>query len=383
MKTHTPPNQRLLAAVATMGTILFFSVCALAQITGICSNCHTMHNSQDGLVMANYGGETGPNDFLTRGSCLGCHAQGGPNRVVTIGPDRIPQVFHTDALDLAGGNFAYITGAKGGGASDAKGHNIIGLTNQDAMLYAPPGGIKQSFHDDGFIVNAANLGCAGTNGCHGYRLTSLGSGIAGLKGSHHQNVDGRCDTAVDPWDSYRFVIGLKGLEDPNWENSSPTAHNEYFGRTTPIQLGCSGGSEVSCHGSNSVRPPDGTISQFCATCHGNFHTLQTARSDGVGTVAVSPFIRHPTDLALKTSGEYAAYTTYSVEAPVARTGAVPTTPSATVTPGSDAVMCLSCHAAHATDYPDMLRWDYTKMVAHNAGTAAGTGCFVCHTTKDD
>ncbi|MCG2708765.1 MAG: hypothetical protein L6246_00355, partial [Thermodesulfovibrionales bacterium] len=74
--------------------------------------------------MATYGGGTGPNSCLTRGTCFGCHGM-GPTKTVTIGGSVIPQVYHTDASgDLAGGNFAYILGAKGSGASDAKGHNI-------------------------------------------------------------------------------------------------------------------------------------------------------------------------------------------------------------------------------------------------------------------
>ncbi len=77
--------------------------------------------------MADYGATgqpwkgTGPYPALTRGSCLGCHGMGGSNKIVTIGSSEIPQVYHTDTEDLAGGNFAYILGAKGSGAADSKG----------------------------------------------------------------------------------------------------------------------------------------------------------------------------------------------------------------------------------------------------------------------
>ncbi|MBW1795261.1 MAG: cytochrome c3 family protein [Deltaproteobacteria bacterium] len=91
------------------------------------------------------------------------------------------------------------------------------------------------------------------------------------------------------------------------------------------------------------------------------------------------WIRHPSDKVLPSSGEYASYTTYSVEAPVGRT-TVPDAMGNTVTPGTDVVTCLSCHVAHASDYPDLLRWDYSTM---NAGGGENTsGCFVCHTEKD-
>jgi len=80
-----------------------------------------MHNSQGGTEMATYGGETGPNSFLTRGSCIGCHAQGTGNKIENIGGSEIPQVYHTDSSDLAGGNFGYIDGKKGA-ASNSHGH---------------------------------------------------------------------------------------------------------------------------------------------------------------------------------------------------------------------------------------------------------------------
>ncbi len=364
---------------------------AEAVITGVCSSCHTMHNSQNGAPMT-FDLSSNPVEGLTRGDCLGCHAQNSAQARLNLGADLLPQVMHTASTDLAGGNFAYITGDKGSGASDTKGHNIAALTGEDSILSAPPGGIVQSFHDSGGNVNTSNLSCSGANGCHGVRLSGgrNDSPLNGITGAHHKNVDGQLDTADSMGTSYRFLFGVKGLESSDWEhNATASSHNEYFALSTPGRLGCGRGA-TSCHigpvGDNVV-PPDGTMSQFCATCHGNFHTLETGDSEGIGEEATSPFIRHPTDLTLPASGEYAFYNPnngnlYSLEAPVARTGGVPETSSETVTPGSDAVMCLSCHRAHATDYPDMLRWDYDQMIAGGGGND-GTGCFVCHTAKDD
>ena len=361
-------------------TIIVLLLCSPAQarINGLCADCHTMHNSQGDSPMTFDNSET-PNNNLTRGTCLGCHAQGGATAVVDLGTSAVPQVMHTGATDLAGGNFAYITGLKGSGAADNKGHNIEGLTGTDAVLYGPPGGIKAFAHDNGTTVNTDNLTCAGTNGCHGYRLAAT-SYPHGISGAHHKNVDGAMNEATEPGNSYRFLMGVKGYESNDWqENPSAGNHNEYYGLTEPITLGC---SATSCHSSDGrgIMPPDGTMSQFCASCHGNFHTLADT-PNGIGVDASSPFIRHPTDLALPTTGEYADYTVYRLDAPVART-TVFSASNSTVTPGSDAVMCLSCHLSHASDYPSMLRWDYSQMIANNAGTATGTGCFGCHTTKD-
>jgi len=354
-----------------------------SKLRGDCSNCHTMYNSQDNKPM-NFGDSATPNTRLTKGTCYGCHAQGGSSPTVYIGPNIVPQVMHESATDLAGGNFGYITGLVGSGAADNKGHNISDLTGTDSVLYAPPGGIKESGYDE-LWVNTDNLRCAGNNGCHGYR--HYGGGDAGvyygkgITGAHHKNENGQLDDATTPANSYRFLMAVKGLESSDWQESPTIAnHNEYYGRSTPIQMGC---DAVNCHkGSGGlVQPPNGTISQFCATCHGNFHTLAEGDSDGIGTIASAPFIRHPTDLSLPSTGEYTAYTIYRLDAPVARL-TVPAVASSVVSPGSDVVMCLSCHVAHASNYPDMLRWDYDTIIAGNAGAAAGTGCFACHSTKD-
>ena len=76
---------------------------------------------------------------------------------------------------------------------------------------------------------------------------------------------------------------------------------------------------------------------------------------------------------------HAAYTSYNPVVPVARPSL--TAVSSTVTPGTDMVMCLSCHVPHGSPNDDLLRWDYNGMVAGGGGDD-GTGCFVCHTEKD-
>ncbi|RMF99846.1 MAG: hypothetical protein D6726_12305, partial [Nitrospirae bacterium] len=132
------------------------------------------------------------------------------------------------------------------------------------------------------------------------------------------------------------------------------------------------GECANCHSGFTidVKPASHTISGFCATCHGVFHSLS-----GIGGDTAPPFRRHPTDIVLPNTGEFTNYTTYNLDAPVART-TVPSNSSSTVTPGTDVVMCLSCHKAHATDYDDMLRWDYSAITTGGSG-----GCLICHTGK--
>jgi len=366
-----------------LALILLVPVFLSAGITGECSNCHTMHNSQGGAEMATYGSgqvwsDTTPQPALLRGTCLGCHGQGGTDMIKTINGSPIPQVYHTGATDLASGNFNHIVKVGGG---DDRGHNVIALSNVDGVLDGPPGYINQSFHD--VAVTDSNLTCAGENGCHGTnRYQGLGSGIPAIKGAHHGNVDGKCDAPTTVAKSYRFLYGVKGLENTTdkWQNLTAGSHNEYYGASTPALLGC-GGGETSCHAgpSGSAMPPNNTISEFCGTCHGNFHTLTTGSSSGIGSSASSPFQRHPTDIVIKNTGEYsAAGRVFNPNAPVGRTTVYDAVSSAATT--SDVVTCLSCHAAHASNYADMLKWDYSTM---NAGGGSNTnGCFACHTEKD-
>ncbi|MEW6218144.1 MAG: cytochrome c3 family protein [Thermodesulfobacteriota bacterium] len=402
--TYRRSLARPLVGVLVLGGVLAVAGSTGAQVTGRCSNCHTMHNSQDASPMTLNESAT-PNPMLTRGDCMGCHASGTNQKMWNIdGVTFIPQVFHTDASgDLAGGNFAYINDTKAGGIGDGdnRGHNVIDIfgPGSDDNLSVVPGGILQYYHDQN--VTDLTLTCAGENGCHGERVWNSGvTGLAALKGAHHGNTDGACNPPLDNptvGDSYRFLLGVKGYENQTsgqkWQNVSASSHNEYFGQAVPNVMHCSGGTG-SCHfPGGPIRPRNQTISGFCGTCHGNFHTLKPPTSDGsessdgqsmgIGPAVTSPFRRHPTDIVINRLGagsEYSQYTTYNVNAPVGRT-TVLSAPSAVVTPASDTVTCLSCHMVHASPYPDMLRWNYDALQAHSGSNT--NGCFICHTTKDD
>jgi predicted CXXCH cytochrome family protein len=301
----------------------------------------------------------------------------------------MPQVYHTDNRgDLAGGNFAYISGAKltVGPASSRKGHDVVDLfpAGDDTLLY-PPG----FNHEEVPIYFRGRLTCAGTGGCHGIRNQLMPGptgeliprvGMMAVRGAHHANQDGRLLVADTVANSYRFLMGVRGLENPypqeRWQNSSALMHNEYYG--APYRPG----DELHCfnchYGSNQATPysyivtPRNSMSGFCISCHSNFHARPQP-----GLLA---FFRHPSDFVLPAKGEYAEYLTYELTAPVARRW-VPETTSELVRPGEDLVMCHSCHMAHASPYDGMLRFDSTKMMAGYAGHAERTGCFACHTSK--
>ncbi|MBU0680886.1 MAG: hypothetical protein KKD73_05625 [Proteobacteria bacterium] len=312
---------------------------AQAKVSGPCSNCHTMHNSQDGVTVVTSGTGT----TLLIADCVGCHSS-STNQTIVNGT---PIVFNTipPVNPLAGGNFHWV--AQGGAANDVYGHNVWGIADEDNNIPASagaPGGTNgngckkchQSLAlDPALSTDTEVIGKNGCQGCH-------------TEVAHHDDSK--------PW--FRFLKGHRtvnhyvvGEEDANWEqNPDISNHNVYKGIDSIS-------SPAAFNNSHSM-------TGFCSGCHTDFH-----EDMGVS----SPWIRHPNDILLPTapSSEYAAYdptTVYSNEAPVAYLN--PAAPAR----AEAVVSCLSCHRAHGSDQPDMLRWDYTNM-----GTG---GCFTCHTLKD-
>ncbi len=359
-----------------------------AKVTGVCSNCHTMHNSQNGSAVARgdapWGGTGGSTDArpnLLVASCLGCHSSTGSETIVTFDSNKIPIVFNTGgypAKPLAGGNFYWVQ------TDDTKGHNIF-ATNPENTLnpVMAPGNVA---------------GNCGTNNCH-YTLDGTSSGMTGFegldgrqgctkchmvnsygppRGYHHLN-DGTgtkyVETGAKGW--YRFLRGhysaeddgVVGIEDEDWQyNPTANDHNEYLG--------------VPGTQDSSISLTNHNMTAYCCGCHGLFHVQDTTPA------GASPWIRHPEDIAIPNLGEYAAIsTTYNPDVPVARSSAfmsgLGNTPDGTVQAGRDMVMCLSCHRAHASPYFKMMRWDYNRWpkCLTEAPLCTINGCNVCHTTK--
>ncbi|MGE4296518.1 MAG: cytochrome c3 family protein [Desulfovibrionaceae bacterium] len=336
-----------------------------------------MHNSQHGEPMAyslsgsSFTASATPNPTLLVTDCVGCHTatDGSTWQDATTGA---PIVFNTSEPDygatsdggqirqgLAAGNFYWVE------QDDANGHNVFA---SDATLNAAPGDAQgcggNCCHDNldrAYTGSGALQGRAGCQGCH---MVS-GTTTLSVKGWHHKDDSGVAVTSADQgW--YRFLAGhytgdgygVTGIEDADWEHSaSSTTHNEYLGYAA---------DKTSTGGMSRL---GNTMSGFCTGCHGNFHT-----QDGTASGA-TPWLRHPSDTVLPATGEYADYTTYDPLTPVARTslGGV----SGVVTPGTDLVMCLSCHRAHASPYYKMMRWDYSS----DTLSTALAGCATCHTRK--
>jgi hypothetical protein len=383
-------NFKLIALLAVSALVLFSAGNALAKASGACVNCHTMHNSQNGASMM-IDGTTGPAPALVRaGSCYGCHGDldivNGDWTNILTAPGKTPRVnamnygaYGDQGDTLAGGSFYWVDANLG--ADDAKGHNVVGVAAPDAAAFGlTPPGWNASFDANGVINGAAGswaaqLTCAGTNGCHGDHAAT--DDFAAVRGGHHGGAGDGTTDGLTVATSYRFLNGILGYEDADWEfQPTATEHNQYYG---------------DARTADTATNTD-TISYLCAECHGDFHS-GAGNLGADGAIWGAPWLRHPTDLDmndLADTSEYAGYNdgagTYSVVAPVASNGVSDTPKSAVlVAPGDAIVTCISCHRAHGSEYDDLLRWKYNEtdhlMVAAN-GTSGNVGCFVCHTTKD-
>jgi len=364
---------KYLYSCITCISIMIMATVVQSAMTGQCSSCHTMHNSQGGAVMVNltYGSETtGAKEFLLRGTCLGCHAQNTASNIV----DNVPQVLHTNGTDLASGNFRYVVT----GPTDYKGHNVSVLVAVDGTLANTPPGFNSSYDPStGNFNTSSRLTCAGTNGCHGDRDQS--DELQSISGAHHGDdsmlsygagftLTGQGSTVAS---SFRLLYKIKGAEDSDWHATrSTTDHNEYLG-----EIYASRGT------TDSWANMKGTISELCSECHADYHRGGLSGTSGIGTS--SPWVRHPMDVIIPNSGEYTSIsTTYSDTTPVARPSSFFSDSlaagSASVAAGTDRVMCLSCHRAHASNYYKMLRWDINSATL----ATALSGCGNCHTDKN-
>jgi hypothetical protein len=373
-------TSRLFTILSPLLLVFIWPLTAMADIPAgiLCDQCHTMHYSQGGGILSDWG-SSGPYGALLVNDCVGCHT--GTNGVDNVpgGVLTTPYVLDDSSVNygdtgteagtntLAGGNFYWVTTV-----GDRAAHNVSGIASADS-LSAPPGYNGTDFLDpDG---NAAGGGswsgqvtCAGTNGCHGTHDTTVQT--AAMAKSHHgddSTIDG--STVAK---SYRFLYGIVGREDSDWEYQPTTsAHNQYKG--------------VARITADTTTGATNTISYLCAECHGNFHSGDLPAGIDDDTAFASPWYRHPTDFdmyTVRTKDDFQGYgggsNDYELAAPVASTDVSSVISTGVYSAAGKAIItCISCHRAHGTPNDALLRWDYK---AWPGGGYAG--CQICHTTKD-
>lgn len=319
----------MLKTLALVSALVLVAAPALAFHDGgvaDCSGCHTMHNSQDGALVD----PDSPNgnayllvDSTPSDVCLGCHAT------------RLGASLGTDPLnpptELGAGNFVFLTednindghgGASNPITGDAAGHNLnapgFGLA-PDATLATAPGG---SFP-------ASVMGCSSCHDPHGT-------------------------------DDFRLLYGAGRIVQGGVANFTAPAPQA-------VGLPIFGGGETN----SNHTAYQGGMSAWCANCHTDIHSGNTAK------------LVHPTGEAL--SGIAQNYNLYNGTVDItggtqatAYLAAVPfedpamTTTSTAGPSASSAVACISCHRAHATSAADAGRWDFQVTLLHEDGAESGS-----------
>jgi hypothetical protein len=349
--------KRLFFGLIFILLILAISHAPQAKVTGECADCHTMHYSQAGGQLSEWG-QNGPYNSLTTNTCVGCHTAPSATQNDGTGTPYVHSIqaptygdtgTESTTNTLAGGSFYWMKNTH-----KTTGHDVDGIATAFDML---PPGYPVSIYDsnrDASWPGSQSVTCAGTYGCHGE--TGTADPYVSIAGGHHGDDSGTDGSTLAK--SYRLLDGVAGKEDSDWEYQ-PTfsAHNQY----------------KAIHRTLEITTDSTTISYLCGQCHGNFHSGSGNLNDQ------SPWLRHPTDVKLPGSGEYLDYNTdktYSVVAPVGSQDVTLVLQS--VNPGTTdcIVTCISCHRAHGSEYYKLMRWDYKSWPG-----GGYDGCGVCHTSK--
>ena len=350
MKTATISQKTILAGLLSIILCFVSGLTASAGMGGggggghSCSfgdfGCHQMHGGESPYMMGpGYGGNQG---------CINCHSSDTSSTTYILNPGGdpeivVPVVFYTGADEptnyLAGGNFWWVK--EGLGGDDTKGHNIFAGEPDDNLSF-PPFRVQgscgtNSCHDNLYTENDLYGTRQGCTKCHMMQDSGWG-------GFHHAD-DSNLVVGSDTGDTdgyFRFLTGhmsgaghgVCGIEDDDWQaTASPTDHNEYLGfsgtKTSPGSLSALG------H----------TVTGFCCGCHGNKHLSQDPGGEN--------WIRHPSG-ALPLD---ASYTEYNSQVPVSRDDLSGYGGPSDTVEVTDMVMCMSCHRAHGSPYPKMLRWE--------------------------
>ena len=352
---------------------------------GECEGCHTMHNSYEGMSLTPTGAAGLTNIYLLKGSdqssvCLNCHQKAGDTGPTSVHISTADTDMPTGAPPRQmspGGDFGWLKknytwipslgAAPQTSTGDSHGHNIVAQDYgyfSDAYKNTSPGG----------SYPALSMGCTACHDPHG-TFRRRGDGSIGTSGAPTKGSGSLASsTAPDATNSvgvYRLLGGV------GYHPKSLSA-GFAFTYTPPAAI-----APDSYNRSESVtrtRVAYGSgMSDWCRNCHAAIHT------DAVPTP-----LKHPAGSMLEASirdyynqyvkdgdltgieaNAYLSLAPFEVGTSNHATlrSIVTTTPTKgpSTTDGSPAVMCLSCHRAHAGGWDSGMRWNNkTAKIVHNS-----------------
>lgn len=336
-------------AIGTGGSAFAFHSGGVAE----CGGCHSMHAPKTGGAFLMVGTDQSS-------TCLSCHE--GPTlssyHVSTTpanqGPG-VPPVNRTPGGDFGWVKKTYSFVQRSSTVTEAgqsHGHNIIAVDNGysvDPDKATAPGGTFPS----------SQLACNSCHDPHGkYRrlsdgtVATAGAPIIG-SGSYDTSTEPAANQAVG---AYRLLAGegyskapfagVPAAKAPSTYNRSEalTQTRVAYGNAATAGHTAWGTWCGTCHGDmhssgNYVHPVDATLGDL-ATTYGQY-----VKSGDMGGSAASSF----TSLVpfVEGTGDYTVLASHAKNNNSVLSGPA----------SSDRVSCISCHRAHATGFPEMLRWN--------------------------
>jgi hypothetical protein len=395
---------KILAAVAvlslaTAGSALAFHDGGVAY----CDGCHTMHNSQNNKAVAKKGASTQFQGlaYLLQGSddsstCLNCHAAadapGKPSgyHIMTY---PAPALGTAPTERTPGGDFAWLTQtytAKGARSTitnlgERKGHNVVaadfGLVADSTLLTAPGGTYANtalscaSCHDPHARARIVDI-----NGTIAY--PKLGTAVLPIGGSGSYGGVPDANQAVGV---YRILAG-KNYSQMSYTNATP------FTADPPVAVAPST-YNTSAAATGGVRVAYGkNMSEWCANCHVAIHndgvnagntklihpagnaalltaTANDLQGNAAGTTIATIYnaYKKSGDLTGAQASSFSSTVPYEAGTGVIATLSALQATTAGPSTGTENVMCLSCHRAHAGGFPSMARFAFSPEFITVAG----------------
>lgn len=355
---------------------------------GECEGCHTMHNSSEGMPVTPNSPAGSVGTYLLKGSdassvCLGCHQKSG---------DPGPTSFHVSTADTdmpagspprqltPGGDFGWLnktyTWIPTLGASpltspgDKHGHNLVAQDYgyfPDSYKTTSPGG----------FYPAANMGCTSCHDPHGrYRRFADGS-IA--KDGKPIKESGSLAGGQEP-DTQQSVGVYRLLGGVGYKPGS-LGGGFAFIYNPPAAVAPDTYNRSESLTQTRVAYGSG-MSDWCRNCHANIHKdsgptqFKHPADSNAGQLRRSNISAYydkyvkDGDLTGIESNAYLSLVPFELGIANYATlkSIVTTTPTLgpSTTSDSPAVMCLSCHRAHASGWDDSMRWNNkTTKIVHN------------------
>jgi hypothetical protein len=356
----------LMFALGMSGVAFAFHSGGVAE----CGGCHSMHAPKAGGSSLLIGTDQSS-------TCLDCHEHAG---------DTGPSSYHVSTAEIdmpagtaplqrtPGGDFGWlkktytftVRGVVNTEQGATHGHNIVATDKgyaADPTNTTAPGG----------TFAAADLGCQSCHDPHGkYRRLAAGTIVtagAPIKASGSYNGASNEPDATNAVGAYRLLAGLGYTKGGVTFTGVPAAKAPSTYNQTEAT------NQVRVAYGVGTLTGHATWSNWCGTCHGAMHSTGNyvhpvdrgmAGSASGGTVSgvignYASYVKSG-DMSGQLATSFTSLVPFASNtgdyAALALLASNTNSAASLVGPSSgDQVTCLSCHRAHATGFPEMLRWN--------------------------